>query len=391
MAIMTDIKKVLILVETSREYGRSLIKGILDYCRFVPKWKIELPPPFYIKHNRIAIYQKAIQEGYYDGIIGHIHKPSDYHFIMNSKTPAILQSIYTHLEGEVVRTNNAGVGMKAADFFLQKGYTNVGFFGCNKLYFSTERADAFASQLQSVNFFAYSTGINTRLNEKRTEKIGNWLKELPKPIGVLACNDEWAKLLNEICILNEINVPEEVSILGVDNDEIVCKTTWPYISSIALSTEKAGLAAATLLDKMMRTGHHSTEPIIINPTYIEERQSTDIAVIKDEIVSKTLQYIKTNIDQPIQVADILEHVLVSRRSLQDKFNMVLGRSVLDQIRKMQIERVANLLVQTDLSITHISGLCGFTSFKNFSRLFKKYKQTTPTHYRQTYKTRNQQQ
>jgi len=383
---MTDIKKVLVLVETSREYGRSMIKGILDYCKFVPKWKIELPPPFYIKQDRLALYKKAFQQGYYDGIIGHIHKPSDYNFIMSSNTPAVLQSIYTHIEGQIIDVDNAGIGMKAADFFLQKGYMNFAFFGCNKLYFSAERAEAFSGQLQTESFFEYSTGIDIRLNEQKTEKIGTWLRELPKPIGILACNDEWAKLLSEVCARCEINVPEDISILGVDNDEIVCKTTWPYISSIALSTEKAGLAAASLLDKMMQAEYYNTELILISPMYIEERPSTDITVIKDEIVSRALQYIKTNIDKPIQVKDILDDVLVSRRTLQNRFNKVLGRSVLHQIRKMQIERVAKLLVQTDLSITQISDLCGFTSFTNFSRLFKIYKGGTPTHYRQAYKT-----
>lgn len=386
---MADIKQVLVLVETSREYGRSLIKGILEYCKFVPKWKIELPPPFYIKQNRISAYRKAIQQNYYDGIIGHIHKPSDYHFIMNSKTPAILQSIYTHIERESIGADNTGIGIKAADFFLQKGYRNFGFFGCNKLYFSAERANAFSSHLQSGSIFEFSTGIDIRPNEQRTKKIGNWLRGLPKPIGILACNDEWAKLMNEVCTLYEINVPEDISILGVDNDEIICKTTWPYISSIALNTEKAGFASASLLDKIMRTKHKPSESITITPTYIEERQSTDITVIKDETVSKALQFINMNIDKPIQVTDILEHVLVSRRCLQEKFNKILGRSVLHQIRKMQIERVAKLLVQTDLSITHISNICGFTSFNNFSRLFKKYKGTTPTAYRQAYKSKSQ--
>ena len=381
---MTDIKKVLVLVETSREYGRSLIKGILEYCKFVPKWKIELPPPFYIKQNRISVYRKAIQRGYYHGIIGHIHKPSDYHFIMNSKTPAILQSIYTHIEGESIGADNTDIGIKAADFFLQKGYRNFGFFGCHKLYFSAERANSFSNQLQSGNYFEFSTSTDIRPNEQRIKKIGNWLRRLPKPIGILACNDEWAKLMNEVCILNEINVPEDISILGVDNDEIICKTTWPYISSIALNTEKAGLAAASLLDKMMRTKHKLTEKITITPTDIEERQSTDITVIKDEMVSKALQYIKRNIDKPIQVADILDDVLISRRSLQDRFNKVLGCSMLYQVRKMQIARIAKLLIQTDLSIMHISNICGFTSFNNFSRLFKKYKGMTPTDYRQTY-------
>lgn len=387
---MNDIKKVLVFVETSREYGRSLIKGILSYCKCIPKWKIELPLPFYIQQNRITAYKKTIQQGDYDGIIGHVHNRSDCSFILNSNTPAILQSIYSHIEGEKMNVDNIGIGIKAADFFLQKGHINFGFFGCRKLYFSAERSDAFSNHLQSGNYFEYSTGIDIKSNKEKFEKIGNWLKALPRPIGILACNDEWATLLNEACAFCEIKVPEEVSILGVDNDEIVCKTTWPYISSIVLSTEKAGFAAAAMLDKMMRTKQQGSQLISIGPTYIEERQSTDITVIKDEIVSKALQYIKNNIDKPIQVPNVLDHVLVSRRNLQDRFNRVLGYSVLHQIRKMQIERVANLLIQSDLSITKISNICGFTAYANFSRLFKKYKGITPTNYRQRHKTNSPQ-
>jgi LacI family transcriptional regulator len=382
--MMTKIKNVLVLIETSREYGRSLIKGILEYCKLSPNWKIELHAPFYTKQSHIAIYKKSIERGLYDGIIGHIKKTDDFNFIMDSKTPAILQSIYTHIDGEILNVDNTGIGHCAAEFFIEKGIKNFAFFGCKKLCFSNERFRGFSDKLNPNISYEFSTGIDIRPTKIRTERIGDWIKKLPKPIGILACNDDWAKILNEVCIQNEIKVPQEVAILGVDNDEIACKTTWPYISSISLNTEKAGFEAASLLDKMMTAKRQYKKVVSVGPIYIKERQSTDITITRDPVVSMALEYIKANIDKPIQVTDILDHVLVSRRCLHNKFIKNLGCPVLSQMRKMQIERVARLLLQTDISITNISNQSGFTS-TNLSRIFKKYKGTCPSNYRNSYK------
>lgn len=382
---MKNIINVLLLIETSREYGRSLIKGILEYCKLVPNWKIDLPAPFYVPQNSDAAYRKSIQQGLYDGIIGHIDKSEDFGLITSSKIPAVLQSIHAHMKSEIIHVNNDDIGRLGANFFIEKGFENYAFFGCRKLYFSNERYIAFRETLNSHPIHEYSTGLDIRPGRIKTDKIWHWLDRLPKPIGIMACNDDWAIILNEVCLQNKIKVPQEVAILGVDNDQIVCRTTWPYISSICLNSEKAGFEAAALLDTMMRTKRPAEKVISVRPTCIEERQSTDITITKDEAVSTALQFIKANIDKPIQVMDIVEHVLISRRSLQNKFNKHLGCPILDQIRRMQIERVAKLLVQTDISIANIANQSGFTSFANLSRIFKKYKDTSPSRYRYLYK------
>jgi len=381
---MKNVKNVLVLAETSRQFGRNFIKGILEYCKYVHEWKFEFfPPPFYIKQARSIEYKKHLQDNDYDGVIGYVTSPLDFKFIIDTKTPAVLQCVSTPIDEEAIIVENKEIGIRAADYFIEKSFENFGFFGCRKLRFSNERLAGFSERGDNKKIHEYSTGMNNTLNSSRAAKITQWLKKLPKPIAVFTCNDDWAKILSEVCIAAEISIPEDVSILGVDNDEIVCETTWPNISSICLNTQKAGFKAAELLDTMISAKRPTNKVITINHTHIEERRSTDITITKDQLLSSALQYIRTNIDKPIQVTDILQHVSISRRSLQDKFQKNLGSSVLTQIRKMQIERVARLLTETDLSITTIADQSGFTSFNNLSRVFKKYKDTSPSEYRKS--------
>ena len=230
--------------------------------------------------------------------------------------------------------------------------------------------------------YEYSTEANNKINEKILYDISQWLDSLPKPIGILSCNDDWAKMLCEVCVQSKIEIPRDMAILGVDNDKIICKTTYPHISSIQLNTEKTGFEAAELLHNLInKTNIASNQTITIRPSHVEERQSTDISITNDEIVSEALRFIKRNISKPIQIEDLLEYLLISRRCLQDKFRKELNSTILEQIKKIQIERVAKLLVGSDLSIDQIAKQCGFTSFNNLSRTFKKYKSMPPSDYR----------
>ena len=136
----------------------------------------------------MTLYRKSIEQGLYDGIIGHIERPDDFNFIIRSKTPAVLKSIYSHMDGEILTCDNTAIGNYAADLFLEKEIKNFAYFGSKKLYFSNERLQAFSDRLSPHTPHAFSTGINiTRIG---TEKIADWLRSLPKPIGIFACNDD---------------------------------------------------------------------------------------------------------------------------------------------------------------------------------------------------------
>jgi LacI family transcriptional regulator len=178
-------------------------------------------------------------------------------------------------------------------------------------------------------------------------------------------------------------VPDEIAILGVDNDELVCELEYPQLSSIALSVEAAGYAAATLLGELMaghRTGR-TKKRIVVCPLYIAERQSTNVLATEDREVAVALRFIREHVLQGIGVGDVAEAAALSLRALQQRFKRVLGRSIHDEIKRTRIDRMARMLVTTNLSIGEIARSLQCTEVQNIARYFRQRTGLTPAQYR----------
>jgi LacI family transcriptional regulator len=197
----------------------------------------------------------------------------------------------------------------------------------------------------------------------------------------MACNDSCGKFIIDSCRKTSISVPNEVAVLGVDNDDILCDLTYPSLSSISLNTEKGGFEAALLLDKIMKGIAVDTQVILIEPVGVQERQSTDIIAVDDKIVSDIINYIKRNSKRLLQVTDIINEFHISRKSLYKKFKNNLGTSVYDQIRKIKVEEICRMLVETSKSVKEIAFELGFYNVDHIARFFRKEKGFTPTQYR----------
>jgi LacI family transcriptional regulator len=183
------------------------------------------------------------------------------------------------------------------------------------------------------------------------------------------------------CRRHSIAVPQEVAVLGVDNDDILCDLTYPSLSSIELNTEKGGFDAAALLDKIIKGVKTDTQTIMIEPIGVKERQSTDIIAVADRVVSDVLSFIKDNAHRPLQVEDILSEFNVSRRSLYTKFGDSIGTSVYEQIRRIRVTKICKMLIETNRSIKDIAFDFGFSSVDHIARFFRREKGITPTQYR----------
>lgn len=210
--------------------------------------------------------------------------------------------------------------------------------------------------------------------EKEQQHVCRWIKDLPKPVGIFACNDDRGQHILEVCKLMNLKVPEDVAVIGVDNDLMVCEFGDPPLSSIALNIESAGYEAAKLLDKMMNSRKKMKgRQIIATSSHIVQRQSSDILAVDDHGVALAIQYIKDNAKNKILVKDLVDATGISRRALEKRFRKTIHRTIYSEIQQVRIESISKLLIETDLPISQITSLFNFTDVEHISRFFKKEK------------------
>jgi LacI family transcriptional regulator len=208
-----------------------------------------------------------------------------------------------------------------------------------------------------------------------------WLRLLPKPVGLMACNDLRAHQVIMACDESRLAVPEEVAVIGVDNDEAICGLSRPPLSSVEQNPEKVGYEAAALLDRLMQGETLPGERIIVEPRGVVARQSTDVVAVADADLAATLHYIRERACNGLTVEDLVARMAVSRRTLERRFMTILGRSPKDEIARVQLGHVKRLLDMTDYPLAKIAQLTGFCYVESMCVLFKKTMGVTPGQYR----------
>jgi LacI family transcriptional regulator len=279
----------------------------------------------------------------------------------------------------------ARTGEMAADYFMQKGFKHFAFYGFDNIVWSRERCEGFCRRAAE---HGYTVHVYQHLREEapplwsyRQSSLSDWLKSLPKPIALMSCDDNQGQHVTEACKAVEISVPEQIAVLGVDNDLSICNLSDPPLSSFALNTEKAGFEAAQLLNKMMNGDGQEHSNIYVEPTSIITRRSTDFLAVNDKEISKALHFIYCHYRENIRVSDVVNATASSRRVLEKKFQSVLKRTILDEINSMRIEHVKHLLTETEMTISDIALSCGYSDIKNMSRYFRNYQGVNPLEFR----------
>jgi len=210
---------------------------------------------------------------------------------------------------------------------------------------------------------------------------------VPKPVGLLACNDDRGQHILEVCKRIGLKVPEDVTVIGVDNDPMICEIGDPPMSSIALNVESAGYKAAKLLDQLINNKKIKRRQILVSPTHIVQRQSSDILAVDDAEVASAIRFIRENAKEKILVNDIVNTTHISRRTLEQRFKKTIHRSIYDEIRHVRVELIAKLLIETDLPISHITSFFNFTDVEHISRYFKKEKEIGLREFRKIHQPR----
>jgi LacI family transcriptional regulator len=326
-----------------------------------------------------------------DGIIAHVAYTKNGTEFIPEGIPAIV-SPYSIKQFPYYRnlvTDNVSLGKVAAEYFLNRGFRNFAYCGFSGMYWSRERGESFAKVIAKAGFETniYQYGASKNRKPKRTDNqamLAEWLKSLPKPLAVMACNDDRGQDITEACKIAGLQVPYDVAVLGVDNDDLVCELTNPPLSSIAVNNERAGYEAAELLDQMMSGRKTGKQVVVARPTHVVTRQSTDLFSIEDKEVFRALKFINEHAKEAVHVDQVVSAAALSRRVLERRFRTVLGRSIYEEIRRVRVDQIIRMLADTNLTISQISDALGYPGFEHTSRYFRQEKGMSLLEYRKQY-------
>ncbi len=388
---MAAIPKVALLLETSRQYGRQLLRGIARYARQHGPWSLVVSPGHFEREL------PQMRNWGADAIIARIASPDMAFAIKKLGVPVV--ALEASLEKSAclnaslgiseIRPDSAAIARAAAEHLLERGFRRFAYLGLADCLWSYERQAEFKRYLADRGFesVAASTPFNPEKDdwEEERDSLARWLRELPKPIGLMACNDDQAAKVLDACLRAGLTVPDDLAVIGVDNDELLCELSDPPLSSVALDLELAGYDAALLLDEQMSGRSDGVHEVVVKPRWAVARRSTDVIAQDDRVVAAALRFIQDNATRSIQVPDVVEHAGLSRRSLERRFMASVGRTVLQELTRCRLDRAKRLLLETNLPVERVASVAGFSATKCMTRAFRESEGALPHLYRQLHK------
>ena len=385
---MPKIPKVILLIETARTPEREFLRGVAEYSRIHGPWTFYRKLPFYRKAKRKEKELEPLTDYHANGII--MVDTEKNQKIMAMSLPTVAFCLNKQIPGLVnVVGDCVTSGTWAAEHLLDRGFQNFAYCSFGKMYWSRERYESFRKRVAKAgfktHFYEQAKARVQHSLQKELTHMAHWLKSLPKPVGLMTCCDDCSQQIIEACKIAELHVPEQVAVIGVDNDELVCKLSNPPLSSIALNFERGGYEAAELLDKLMTGKEKMKNQLIkVEPTYPVSRQSTDILAIDDSDIAKAVRFIRQHCKELIRVDDVVDAAALSRRVLEKRFRKILGRSVLCEIRRVRVEQIVRMLIGTNLPISHIASSLGYPGVDHIARYFRREKEMSLLAYRKQY-------
>lgn len=377
--------RVILLMDYSSEHDRKLLRGMMRYSKENGPWQFYRPSPvFLFRENPEEWAIRWAKEWKADAIIGRWDE-SKLEMLKDIDIPIVLQNnksrsrVLSNLTGDYFAT-----GQMAAKYFIKKCFANFAFFGLRGIVWSEERCKGYENKVRECNGTFYSYFVNDHVDD--TGDIARWLRSLPKPIALFCCDDSHALLITEICKINNVDVPDQVAVLGVDDDELLCSISDPPISSIRMDVENGGYLTCQLLHESMRINSNAPFNVSIKPLAISERASTMKYDISDKHVLDIVTYIDEHYSEDIRMEHLLKRVPMSRRSIEIRFKKSMhGCTIYQYLLQVRVNRMAEMLVSTDMVFSDIVYHVGFRDIANVSRIFRRYKGCSPTEYRDCFK------
>ena len=374
--------KILLLTDYSQESERRLLNGFVKYtdtqggCIFYPMSHIISEN----KDNSKKIIQLA-KKFKVDAILG-LWPNINTEEAKKLGIPIFLRTYKKEYPDFPMLTGHyEDFGAYAADYFIKQNFNNYAFIGFKDILWSTYRYKGFNKQ---INLIKKQETFCYEVDDFRSEvkAISKWLHSLPKPAAVFACNDFMARQVTELCLLENIRIPEDISLLGVDNDEFMCNISSPTLSSIKLNFEKHGFEIAKILFKMIRDNAIWPARITVEAVGVVERMSTKHKIIADPYIREIVEFINHNYKQEIDITKLVSFIPLSRRSIEMKFKKEMSPyTIISYITKLRLDFFCHLLESTTMPIKEAAEKSGFIETSNFSTIFKKHKGCTPSEYR----------
>lgn len=376
------MKKILLLSDFAREPDRQTIRGITSYSENGESFSMHsVPTSVRSDPSEIRNILNLAKKLEVDAIFG------TWPAIEGKKDPAIgvpiiLKPYKQRVSGfPAFYSDSEKIGQMAADFFDSIGYTNLSFSGTPSRIWSTERRRHFKKNAHGTFF----KGLQFSDAQMDYKKIVSWLNNLPKPVGILCCNDVNANMLADICVSEGIRIPEEVAILGIDDDEFLCNITTPSISSIRLDYEKAGYELAGKIVAASKRADRKCDDVRHSPLCIVERGSTPKKVFRDCYIQRIIDFMQKHYAEGISIKDAIADIPLSRRSIEIRFRKEFGSTtMLDYLTKIKVDRMEELLLTTDRPIFDIAIESGFSESENIYRTFRKNVGCTPMEFRKSH-------
>jgi len=382
---------IAIVIERSRSYGQGLLRGIAKYGRYKPNWSFTNLFTNEISFNRgekVDFNKLLLDKKHFDGIIAHVSSQLEVEELAATGIPLIIQSFRNEISYQsIITADDKAIGQMAAKYLINKGFVHFAYCGLKDMFWSQNRADSFAEFIKQhgfdVRIFNEKPQKNVAL-EQEYKVIADWLLTLPTPIGLMCCNDDQSRGIYAACNIAGLKVPQDVSIISVDNDELVCELTEVPLTSIELATEQAGYEAADMLDKIITGTQTEHGKVMVRPRQVIARRSTDFLAIDDLDVAQSVLFIKNQASEIITVDDVVNASALSRRMLEIRFTKILDKTINEIIQIEHLNLAKQLLTETRLPMSHIASKSGFSNSTYMAVVFKKLIGTTPFQFRKTH-------
>jgi LacI family transcriptional regulator len=369
---------VALIVETSVVYGREILKGIAGFLGTHTRWSV-----FLDERELAAPAPDWLHDWKGDGVICRSTTPELADSLRKRGIATVdLNDRFGDLGLPRIASDMRAIGRLAAEHLRQRGFERIAFCGFAGEIWSDARLNGVREVAEPCDIFRTPwQGLRERAWEEERDLVGQWLAGLPRPCGVVACNDVRGHHVLDACRALGIAVPEELAVVGVDNAETFCALCDPPLSSVVPNAERIGHEAASQLHRLMRGEPVPACTTLVSPRGVVARQSTDSVAIADPVVARAARYIRENAHHAIGVDDVLARSGVSRSTLERRFRAALGRSPHDEILRTRLKRVKTLLQETDWSLTRIAEDAGFDHPEYMMVQFKRETGFTPTQWR----------
>lgn len=360
--------------------------GILRYSAIHGRWRFYYRQPSYLNESG-TVNLREFELWKPDGVVCSFAQSK---LLAKLCVPMVCYDSGNYT-GEIpcIVTDDKAVGELAGRHLINLGHRHFAFCGFSALKWSEARSESFCKIVEEAGFradVAPTTKEQSRAEEEPT--LRQWIEQLPKPVGIFCANDDRAAPIADICLSLGLVIPEDVSIIGADNDEMICEIMYPTLSSVRITSDQAGYEAADLLAKLIaRSETAQGQSIVAKAAGVLTRQSTSLLMVKNVSLRKAIEFIRQNVSQQLRVTDVVASAGLSHRSLNERFHEELNTSIGKYLTHARIEHITKLLIETDMQVQEVAYAVGYEDDRHFSRYFKRETGYSPMAFRKKHRTR----